>query len=189
MVCVAMFFAACDKGEKTETTPEPTQKATAAPTAEPTPTNTPKPTEDPTNTAEPPEGYDPNVAVPAADIFDALIKDGKVTDKSANGLKVDAVNGAAVKNDSLIGKDVIQGSSDDRAFFAVYDFGTEYTKLQDGFAFELKVLLDTPYTYQVIAGNQQAGGFCIAYDTDGAQGAGSIAFAVHNGEGYMKAFQ
>lgn len=191
IICLMAFMAACNKGGNgTEKTPEITQKATeAAPTAAPTPTNTPSPTEDPTKTSEPPEGYDSNVTVPAADIFDALIKDGTVADKSANGLKVDAVNEPTVKNDSSIGKDVIELVSDNKAFFAVYNFGSEYNKLEDGFTFEVNVYLDSPIQYQVIGGNQQAGGFCLAYDMEGADGDGSIAFAVHNGEGYIKAFQ
>ena len=110
--------------------------------SDPTASPTPEPTEDPTKTSEPPEGYDETVEVPKADIFDALIKDGTVTDQSENGLTVTNVNEAVVTKDDSIGKDVIDLYSEDRAFFAVFNFDTEYDKLADGFTLR-QVLIST----------------------------------------------
>ena len=189
ILSVVFIFVACDKtAEDADPTKEPDKTTTAATaTPEPTATNTPAPTEDPTKTSEPPEGYDANVEVPKADIFDALIKDGTVTDQSENGLKVDNVNEAVVSKDESIDKEVIDLYSDDKAFFAVYGFGSEYSKLADGFSFEVMVSLNSPTAYQVIGGNQQAGGFCIEFNLEAAEGDGAISFAVNNGEGYVKA--
>ncbi|HOA31096.1 MAG TPA: hypothetical protein PKM70_04135, partial [Clostridia bacterium] len=159
---MVLVFVSCNGGGgEPKATEDPKEtKSSATPTPDPTASPTPEPTEDPTKTSEPPEGYDETVEVPKADIFDALIKDGTVTDQSENGLTVTNVNEAVVTKDDSIGKDVIDLYSEDRAFFAVFNFDTEYDKLADGFTFETSVNLNSPNAYQVVGGNQQAGGFC-----------------------------
>ncbi|HHT93777.1 MAG TPA: hypothetical protein GXZ66_09810 [Clostridiaceae bacterium] len=187
---MVLVFVSCNGGGgEPKATEDPKEtKSSATPTPDPTASPTPEPTEDPTKTSEPPEGYDETVEVPKADIFDALIKDGTVTDQSENGLTVTNVNEAVVTKDDSIGKDVIDLYSEDRAFFAVFNFDTEYDKLADGFTFETSVNLNSPNAYQVVGGNQQAGGFCIDYQPDAANGNGALGFGVHNGTEYIKIY-